>query len=294
MQIIKHILSIALTCMMLLAINGCVGGAANIPSVVKKVTMESKYLQKEMNLNVYLPKGYSSRTKYPVLYMIHGYGQNEDAWMVNLELGKAADRLIDSGRIEPLIIVAPQVDNGWGVNSSEFPAVLGTPPHNSLNKGRYRDYLTREVVPYIDIHFSTDASREKRYIGGLSMGGYIALYTAFTHVDMFSRVGGHSPGILLEGTPEVAVVRNMIYPNESVRRDRDPLLIARDKDLTALKVYLDCGDKDQYGFYDGSEMLFRILKEKKVAVEYHFMPGEHKDAYWKANTEDYLLFYSGK
>lgn len=304
MKSLKRILSILLTLFIMLSINGY---SKNMPkntssqtknilksSELKKVTINSKYLKKAMNLNIYLPKGYSRKIKYPVLYMIHGYGQNgEDTWMPDLKLNKKADELIESGKINPLIIVTPQMDNSWGINSAEFPSVVGKSP-NTINRGMYEYYLCKEVIPFIDSNYSTNDTREGRYIGGLSMGGFIALHTAFLHTDMFSKVGGHSPGLIQDDTPVASGYTNFLYPNKYVRRDTDPVLIAQDKDLSMLKVYLDCGDKDMYKFYVGSEILYKTLKKKKVPVEYHLNKGQHDAAYWMKNEENYLMFYSGK
>lgn len=302
MKAIKFLLHFLLAFAVIVSISGCNKEELTIPnekkesglavSELKKLTMESKYLKKQMNFNVFLPEGYSSERKYPVLYMIHGYGGGANSWMPDLILEKKADELISSGKIQPLIIVTPQMDNSWGINSAEFPSVIGTPPHNSLNKGRYEDYLCKELIPYIDSQFSTEKVREKRFIGGLSMGGYIALRTAFMHTDLFSKVGGHSPGVILDDTPGVGGTVNFLYPNEGIRRDRDLLLIAQDKDLSGLKVYLDCGEDDEYKFYEGSDKLYKLLKEKNVEAEYHLNPGKHDGEYWIANEEKYLMFYS--
>jgi len=70
-----------------------------------------------MMFNIYLPKGYNIWKKYPVLYMMHGYSDNEDAWMPNLKLKEVADRLIENDKITPLIIVMPQIDKRAPLNT---------------------------------------------------------------------------------------------------------------------------------------------------------------------------------
>lgn len=117
-------------------------------------------------------------------------------------------------------------------------------------------------MPYIDSNYSTEVSRENRFIGGLSMGGFIALHTAFLHLDIFSKAGGHSPAIILDNTPNTP--NSWLYPSQSKREERDPIYIAQNKDVKALKVYLDCGDKDSYKFYNGCDKLYKILQSKGV------------------------------
>ncbi|QNU68094.1 esterase [Ruminiclostridium herbifermentans] len=257
----------------------------------KKITISSVALQKEMRVNVYLPKEYSQNKKYPVLYLIHGYTGNEDSWFPDLQVERKADKLIENKEIEPLIIVSPQIDNSYGINSEVFSIENGIAPSH-FDKGMYEDYLYKELIPYIDANYSTIASKEGRYIGGLSMGGWVALHMAFTYTDMFSKVGGHSPAIFIDQYPGSAMA--FLYPTEKLRNERDPIRVAESKDLTSLKVFLDCGDNDSYQFYEGCEQLNEILKSKGVDSQYHLSAGEHDGAYWEANVEKYLKFYAGK
>ena len=239
--------------------------ANNSESKLEKITMRSEALHKDMNMDVYLPAGYNNQNQYPVLYLIHGYGENEDSWMYDRNLIEKADELIENSIINPLIIVSPQVDNDFGY-------------------GKYEDYIYEDIVSYIDSHYSTQAERESRYIGGVSMGGNIALRIAFLHSDLFSKAGGHSPALFVDAD-------SSMYPNLAIRRKRDPIYIAEDAELSDVKVYLDCGDKDDHKFYEGCEELFTILQQKGVDSEYHLYPGTHQNSYWIAHLDEYLKFY---
>jgi Enterochelin esterase and related enzymes len=260
-------------------LTSCSGNEEEAPSFVQHVTFQSAALEREMNMNVYLPAGYNPKKRYPVLYLIHGSDGDEKAW-IDIGIDKAADRLIADGKIKPLLIVMPAVNNSYGLNDSQ---------------GMYEDYLVKDVVAYIDANYSTIKDRSGRSIGGLSMGGFISLHTAFLHQDLFSKVGGHSPEINLDdwsksgGEP----LKTYLYPTDEVRRERDPLLLAETLDLTALEIYLDCGEQDYYEFYNGSEKLYRLLQSKGVSVQYHHKPGDHNYDYWTSMAEEYLLFYDG-
>lgn len=257
----------------------------------KKIIFSSKILNKDLGVNIYLPKGYSDKNKYPVLYILHGYSGDEDTWFPGLEMEKKADAMIQKNEINPMIMVTPMIENSYGINSPKVPVTRDNPA-SYFTMGNYEDYICNEIIPYIDKTYSTIASKDGRYIGGLSMGGWAALHIGFSHVDMFSKVGGHSPAIFLDGYSGNAMA--FVYPNEKLRDERDPLRVAKNKDLTSLKVYLDCGDEDSYQFYQGCEQLDKILKSKGVDVQYHLGKGNHDGQYWGANVENYLKFYAGK
>jgi enterochelin esterase-like enzyme len=263
---------------------GCMSVTNNIKvnesSQVIKETFTSKSLNKEMKFNIYLPKGYNNRIKYPVLYLLHGYTDNEDKWMPILNLQEVVDNLIINNKITPLIIVMPQIDNSFGLNSDKSINIS-----NIYTAGLYEDYLYKDLITYIDKKYSTIKNKNSRFIGGLSMGGFAALHLAFIHPDLFSKVGGHSPALLNE---------SWLYPTDQIRNERDPIKLATKKNIKSLKVYLDCGDKDSFKFFTGCAQLYKVLQENNVASEYHFNNGEHNDAYWKENSEKYLLFYAGK
>ncbi len=246
---------------------------------VQKVTFYSESLVKDMQFNIYLPIGYVEEKKYPVLYMIHGYGGSEDSWLPELGLDKSADQMLNDNKINPLIIVSPQIDNSYGFNSLS---------------GNYSDYIVKDLIQYVDSHFGTDATREGRYIGGLSMGGWAAFFNGFQHPELYSKVGGHSPALFMDDWSNAAGLKDWLYPTEELRKQRDPLFLVETQDLKGFSVYLDSGDEDGFKFYQGAEALYQQLQSKNVKSEYHLFPGGHDNDYWSKHTRDYLLFYSGK
>jgi enterochelin esterase-like enzyme len=266
-------------------------------SEIEKKTFHSKALDQDMRMNVYLPKGYSKSQTYPVLYIMHGYSGSETGWMPDLGLNAVADQLIESGKIVPLIIVAPQLDNSYGINSDPTYSVTNPSDPFTSYYGMYEDYIYKDVIEYVDAHYSTIANREGRYIGGSSMGGFISLHTAFLHKELFSKVGGHSPALFLNDwstTGGENGLKAFLYPTDEERKARDPLIFAEDLDLSGLKVFLDCGDQDENGFYKGAQQMYTLLKAKGVEVEYHHSDGKHDAEYIKPMMDDYLIFYAGK
>ncbi len=96
----------------------------------------------------------------------------------------------------PGIIVCPDIENSYGVNSVDGPAkaeiVQDGNENIILNLGQYEDYIVKEMVPFIEANYSANKKKEERYIGGFSMGGFTALHLAFTYPEKFSKVGGHA------------------------------------------------------------------------------------------------------
>lgn len=249
-------------------------------SRIVKIGIKSANLEKVANVNIYLPPNFTQTRKYPVLYMLHGYSDDENKWVDALGINESADKLINASVIEPLIIVMPGIDNSFGLNTDE---IKNLPPN--YTRGRYEDFLMLELIPYVDKNYVTIRNKSGRYIGGLSMGGWAALHLAFKYDKVFSRVGGHSPALINDG---------WLYPDFKARQAIDPVFVAMEKNPKSLSIYIDCGDTDSFRFYEGCAELFKVLQRKGYKAEYHLNAGGHDDAYWRGNLEKYLLFYAGK
>jgi enterochelin esterase-like enzyme len=263
-------------------------------SEIQSLIINSAALGKEMRLNVYLPPGYSAHKSYPTLYLFHGFQGNENGWLNGLQVRETADDLVSQGLISPMIIISPQMDNSFGINSAaEYSLENPNDPVNSLYNGRYEDYIFQDLIPYIDSHYSTIATKESRYVGGLSMGGFIALHSAFTHPELISKVGGTSAAVVIDDGSLTQEQYSWLYPDEATRLARDPLALAQSQDLTGMKVYLDCGSSDSYHFYRGNGQLAQILDQRGISNEYHLYPGGHTYEYWLSNVRSLLLFFAG-
>lgn len=249
----------------------------------------SEKLDTEMGISIYLPPAYSPDVKYPVLYLLYGYGGTHDSWFSSLGAHRAADRLISGGKIEPLIIVSPNYRNSFGVNSLEGE---GRDP-GGVSIGPYEDYLIGEVIPYIDSQYSTISDKSGRYVGGASMGGYAALYLGFNHADLFSKIGGHSTALWdYTESDQFVDQRDWLYASDELREHRDPFKLAESRDLDDLEVYLDSGMSDtlaQKGY-----LLYELLQSKGIHAQWVPSPGGHDMTYWSGQLENYLVFYNGK
>lgn len=263
---------------------------------LQTVTIPSAVLGKDMVSQVYLPEDYDAIKSYPVLYFLPGNGGSSYTVIQQFGITQAADELTADGEIAPLIIVALGIDNSFGLNcgaeTREVTRALNTEGYDvRLHEGRYEDYILQEAIPYIDAHFSTDATRDGRYIGGYSMGGFAALHLAFAHPALFSKVGGHSPSLFVDISAYAADSwLRWLYPNEEVRAERDPILLAASRDLGGLTVFLDTGAADPN--VEGCQKLYEVLTANGVPAEFHLFDGTHGFAYCSRYMQEYLLFYA--
>lgn len=176
---------------------------------VSKVWYDSPTLKMKRRMTVYTPAGYEKGGRYPVLYLLHGAGGDEDAWTT---LGRAAqimDNLIAEGKAKPMIVV---MTNG---NASQEAAPGETqygliPPSMNLPKTMEGSFETAfpDVVKFIDKTYRTKANKQNRAIAGLSMGGYHSLHISKQYPDMFNYVGLFSAAIMPDQK-----VQSPIYDN---------------------------------------------------------------------------------
>lgn len=164
-----------------------------MPSRVEIILHESSVLEGNFlndpttrRVGIYLPSGYGDGARYPVVYLLAGFTgrgtmmMNESAWDENIQ--QRLDRLIDTGAIQPKMVVLPDCFTRYG----------GSQYINSEGTGRYEDYLINELVPYVDAHYATIPERERRGIAGKSSGGYGALIQGMRHPEVFGAVACHS------------------------------------------------------------------------------------------------------
>jgi S-formylglutathione hydrolase FrmB len=143
----------------------------------------------EQTIAVYLPPSYetSPKKRYPVVYLLHGYGGSSRTWTTDepysFNVPPLMDALIAVGQTREMIVVAPSANNSY---HGSFYA-------NSTVTGNWEDYIFRDVVAYIDANYRTLARASSRGIAGHSMGGYGAVAIGMKHADVFSAIYAHAP-----------------------------------------------------------------------------------------------------
>lgn len=175
-------------------------------------------LQTTVNVMVYTPPNYNPEgdTRYPVLYLLHGFGGNDSTYQKFFDIAGIVDYLISTNLIPPIIIVMPDASNDFGgtfyANSEMVP---GNPQTTVF--GTYEDFFINDLIPYIDEHYMTFADRDYRMLTGLSMGGYGAVRLASKYPNIFNSVVSHSGpldfGTFLSITPSLLDILQMENPN---------------------------------------------------------------------------------
>lgn len=155
----------------------------------KKYTYYSKTAERDTNVNVLLPADYSEDKKYPVLYILHGFYDNED-WMARktVALSRILTNLQLDGEAEEMIVVLPYI-----FCSKELPYCTGMDAENCLAYDNFINDLTTDLIPFISKNFSVAEGRENTAITGFSMGGRESLFIGFSHPELFGYIGAVCP-----------------------------------------------------------------------------------------------------
>lgn len=237
--------------------------------------LASEALGQEVKVNVLLPDGYRTEgdRRYPAIYLLHGLGGDYSEW--------ARVGIAEEAKGLPVLIVMPEGDKSFYVNHHQDP------------KGRWEDYVAREVVAFTDKNYRTIPRRESRGIAGLSMGGYGAMVLGLRHPDLFSTIASHSGALMVPGGArpgEVGDRINKIFgPEGSEERKSYDLkrLLAELPREKLPDLYIHCGSADF--LLDANRSLVAELARLKLPYEYREAPGAHDFAYWKRNARHSLV-----
>ena len=209
----------------------------NVPhGEVKLVEYDSKTLGTRRTMRVYTPPGYTTDKKYPVLYMHHGLGNTHTEWTQRARAPIIVDNLLADGKIQPMIMIFPSGDAAATVENP-------TPGRAQAGYGEpYTQDFLKDIIPFVESHYSVLADRDHRAIGGMSMGSGQTLNIGLSHIDLFAWVGAIAPA-----------------PNTKAPAALVPDLVAA-RNLKLL--WLACGNQD--GLLRVAQGVHRYLKEKSV------------------------------
>jgi S-formylglutathione hydrolase FrmB len=230
-----------------------------------------------------------SPRRYPVLYFLHGLGDNEQTLFKTGGWGLIED-LRQQKKISDLLVVASEGKGSFYINSAD-------------NHVRYSDFFIREFIPYIESHYSIRRERSARAISGFSMGGYGALRFAFAYPELFSSVSAQSAALIAEppqrtatplSGPLAAVFGNPVDLHHW--NQNSPFVLAKQDRAqirsTGLSIYFNCGREDEFGFDKRAAELDRQLQAEGIRHEFRLYPGNHGAAYFLIHLDETLTFHS--
>lgn len=260
----------------LIALLLIVGANSSLAFKTTVVSIPSASMNKSYPATVVMPDSYSlSNKRYPVVYLLHGYGGNYLGWAKNSEVEALADQ-------HQLIIVMPDGNVGsWYIDS---PVKANS---------RFETYIYKDVIGYIDKHYRSINQKNARAISGFSMGGFGALNIALNHSILFGAAGSISGGVDprpfhqhwqlsdVFGSPS----ENKIYWNSRAIINNSHRFFS-----SALDITLDCGVDDF--FIDTHRALHQKLLKLNIAHDYSERPGGHNWNYWRRAIKYQMLFFT--
>lgn len=269
-------------------------GAA-VPARASEVTaraMKSAALNADFRYTIYLPDGYDNgRLRYPVLYLLHGNSGNENEWLVSGQVQPTVDGLIQSGKVQPFIIVMPGGGSSWWVDG---------------NKDKAETALLKELVPHIDASFRTIASREGRMIAGLSAGGYGTVNAVFKYPEMFIASAALSPAIYAPTPPAHSSAMRVApfqkdgkFDQASWERLNYPTYWEAYKaKKIVVPMYINSGDHDTFSIaYHAAGLFQKLFEYQPKQVEFRVIDGDHEWAVWRSTIGDavqYMTRYASR
>jgi S-formylglutathione hydrolase FrmB len=273
--------------------------SAHAQSRIDCNALNSRILKHPVHYCVYLPASYDAGAgkhpaqSYPVLYFLHGLGDNERT-LFNSGGWTLLDDLRRQHKMGEFLIAAPEGGRTFYINSAD-----GTE--------RYSDFFLQEFIPLIETKYRIGKGRENRAISGISMGGYGALRFAFAHPEMFSAVSAQSAALITESPQELDTAARSGAPLGKLLatvfgspidvahwKENNPFVLAA-RNLAAvrkLNIYFNCGQDDNYGFEKGAAALHEQLQKAGVKHEYHLYAGDHSLSYFLAHFTEVMEFHS--
>jgi len=261
---------------------------AQTGKVSDNLSLQSKLLKMERKYAVYLPPDYeTSQRSYPVLYLLHGAGDDQTGWVQFGEVQHIADKAINSGTATPMIIVMPDANTGKRGYVNDV-------------KGEwlYEDFFFQEFIPFIEKTYRAKPDKHYRAIAGLSMGGEGTFIYALHHPELFSAACPLSAATgprsvddlknyrLWQGVEGISdATKEAYFKRYSVLSLIENMPEDQKK---AVRWYIDCGDDDF--LYEGNSLAHIAMRKKEIPHEFRIRDGIHSWNYWRSALPTVLEF----
>jgi enterochelin esterase-like enzyme len=239
----------------------------------------SKYTNSWRRLNIYTPPGYDTQTdtKYPVLYIQHGGGEDERGWAQQGKTDIILDNLIAENKAKPMLVV---------ISNGNVPSRGGARGGYSLEgMSGFKEELINNVVPFIESNYRVLTDAENRALAGLSMGGGQAFYVGLPNADRFASVGVFSSGLF--GGIGGRGGRGGAMSREFNAEEQIPGLLTDSKSFNdKLKLfYISVGEQDPR--FEPTKNAVATFKENGLEVEFASFPGAHEWQVWRKSLHDF-------
>jgi len=263
---------------------------AQTGKVSDNLSMTSKILKMDRKYAIYLPPDYeTSQRSYPVLYLLHGSGDDQTGWVQFGEVLTIADEAIKSSLATAMIIVMPDANTGQR-------------GYNNDIKGEwlYEDFFFQEFMPFIEKTYRIKKEKRYRAISGLSMGGGGTFVYALHHPELFSSACplSASPGPMsleeLNNSRAVKGVEGITDADKEAYFKRYGVLQLLenipDDQKKAVRWYIDCGDDDF--LFEGNSLVHIAMRKKEIPHEFRIRDGGHTWSYWRQSLPKVMEYVS--
>ncbi len=274
---------------LLFSLSFSLNGIAQSGRVYDNLSMNSNILGGERKFALYLPPDYdTSERSYPVLYLLHGGGDDQTGWVQFGEVLRIADKAINEGHATPMIIVMPDANTG---KRGYFNSPDG--------QWRYEDFFFEELMPYVEKKYRIKRDKRYRAVAGLSMGGGGSFMYAMHHPELFSSacpLSASTGPLSLDQMKERLNRMGETYQESAIqayyeRHNALSLIESVPSDsLKTVRWYIDCGDDDF--LYEGNSLVHIALRKKEIPHEFRVRDGGHTWTYWRESLPEVLQFVS--
>lgn len=264
---------------------------AQSSKVFDNLSVPSKILKSDRKFAIYLPPNYeSSQRTYPVLYLLHGAGDDQTGWVQFGEVQQIADKAFSEGTATPMIIVMPDANTGTRGYAND-----------AKNEWRYEDFFFQELMPYVEKTYRIKTEKRFRAIAGLSMGGGGSFTYALHHPELFSSACPLSAATGPLALEDVKAQLKRMKPDvtytdaevEAYYKRQSVLELIKnvpDDQKKAVRWYIDCGDDDF--LFEGNSLVHIAMRKKEIPHEFRIHDGGHTWTYWRKALPTVLGFVS--
>jgi len=258
--------------------------------VFDDLKMKSEILNSERKFAIYLPPDYESSSRsYPVLYLLHGSGDDQTGWVQFGEVLRITDEAIRTGKATAMIIVMPDANTGQRGYYNDIDG-----------NWNYEDFFFDELMPYVEGQYRIKKEKRYRAISGLSMGGGGSFMYALHRPELFSSAAPLSAYVgpltvedlkqQFDGDAKAnyseSEIQTYFEKHNAVQLVKN---MPKDK-VSSLRWYIDCGDDDF--LFEGNSLVHIEMKKKEIPHEYRVRNGAHNWTYWRESLPEVLEFIS--